>query len=51
MVVIKVFVVLKFKMKWFWVDDISEDEKVNKNVVARTKHSEYKDVLLDNLVE
>ena len=47
---IKEFVVLKPKMFSFFVDDSSEHKKskgVNKNVVAKTTHREYKDVFLN----
>ena len=49
-VAIKNFVGLRPKMYWFLVDDSSEHKKANfviKNVVAKTSHNEYKDVLFN----
>ena len=45
------FLGLKSKMHRFLESDSSEHEKakgVNKNVIPRIRHSEYKDVLLNN---
>ena len=50
-VAIEEFAGLKPKMYLFLVDDNSERRKakgVNRNVVARITHSEYKDVFLNN---
>ena len=50
-VAIEEFVRLKQKMYLFLVDDRNEHKKakcVNKNVVVRISHGEYKDVLLNN---
>ena len=50
-VAIEEFVRLKQKMYLFLVDDRNEHKKakcLNKNVVARISHSEYRDVLLNN---
>ena len=50
-VAIEEFAGLKPKMYLFLVDDNSEHWKakgVNRNVVARITHSEYKDVFLNN---
>ena len=51
---IEQFVGLKPKMYSFLADGSSEHKKtkgVNKNVVARISHNEYKDVLLNNKYE
>ena len=50
-VAVEDFVGLKAKVDWFLVNDSIEHNKakgVNKNVVSRINHSEYKDVLLNN---
>ena len=50
-VAVEEFVGLKPKLYSFLVDDSSEHKKangVNKNVVARISHSDYKDLLLHN---
>ena len=52
LVAIEEFVGLKTKMYSFLVDDNSEHKKakgVNRNVVAKISHNEYKDVLKNNI--
>ena len=52
LVAIEEFVGLKTKMYSFLVDDNSEHKKakgVNRNVVAKISHNEYKDALKNNI--